>query len=492
LSRLGDLELGFVKAVAFALLAWVALCGTASADARKSQIWFEALAFDQRTDIQTWLVLTGHYDGVVDAAFGKGTYSALIDYARSADLPASGVLSSRALDRLEGEAEGASRRFGLQQVTESSVGLSLPVPLGLTPNRRELDGGVQYSNPDRSFVVELTRNEGGSLEAEYAARSARSGGRSINYAALKPDRFAIAGEENGHYFYTLQTRVGSDLVGFTLEWALDQFEVGSIVATYQVSNFDLVEVVRDAPQLAQQAAPASPAGRRVALIIANSDYDALPLANPRIDAGIVGPALARAGFDVTTVIDADLEEFDEALQAFEARANGADIALFYYAGHGFAVADGLNVQNILMATSADLDSTSARVLRSGGVSLEDITLGISRVAKTTLMFIDACRSDANARGTGRDGRVIPIVRDVGARNIFVGVSTRLGTTADDGVAGKGTAFARAFASHIAKPGTRIDDAFRDVRLEVEQESGDRQSPEIARIDLDAPIVLTPS
>ena len=105
----------------------------------------------------------------------------------------------------------------------------------------------------------------------------------------------------------LDVTVGdSGSVGFTLEWALDQFEAGSIVATYLVSNFSLVKAVPKQP-IPQEAAAVPHQGRRVALIIANSAYKGRPLANPKVDAGIVAPALTQAGFDVTTVIDANQE-----------------------------------------------------------------------------------------------------------------------------------------------------------------------------------------
>ena len=234
------------------------------------------------------------------------------------------------------------------------------------------------------------------------------------------------------------------------------------------------------------------AARRVALVIANSDYPQAPLANPKVDSGVVGPALEKAGFEVTTIVDADLDTFDEALQKFHADADGADVALFYFSGHGFAVADGLDLRTMLMSTSANLTSQSARVLRGGGISLEEITLDISSVAKTSLFFIDACRNDPKVRAVGGGTRIIPVVKDIGAKNIFIGLSTRLGSTASDGVPGEGTAFARAFADHIAEPGMRIEDQFREIRRQVEDETKRAQRPEIGRSDLDEDVILVAS
>src|SRR5690348_15116451 len=87
---------------------------------------------------------------------------------------------------------------------------------------------------------------------------------------------------------------------------------------------------------------AAHAERRVALVIGNGGYTAVPaLSNPPNDARDVGATLKGLGFDVETVIDADNAALDRAVQAFGRRANGAAIALLFYSGHGMQV-DGEN------------------------------------------------------------------------------------------------------------------------------------------------------
>ena len=67
------------------------------------------------------------------------------------------------------------------------------------------------------------------------------------------------------------------------------------------------------------------------------------------------------------VKNADFAQFDAALTRFAAKEEGADIALFYFAGHGFALAgDDLRPRNYLMTTSADMSATSDAVLRRDG------------------------------------------------------------------------------------------------------------------------------
>src|SRR6201995_4155218 len=80
------------------------------------------------------------------------------------------------------------------------------------------------------------------------------------------------------------------------------------------------------------------ADKRVALVIGNSAYGhARVLANPGNDAKLMSDTLLSLGFFVVgggAKLDLDKAGFDAALNEFEKELIGADVALFYYAGHG--------------------------------------------------------------------------------------------------------------------------------------------------------------
>jgi len=77
------------------------------------------------------------------------------------------------------------------------------------------------------------------------------------------------------------------------------------------------------------------AGRRVALVIGNSNYRHQGgLANPANDARAVAATLRQIGFAVSEGIDLNRRDMDDALVAFARAAETADDALVFYAGHG--------------------------------------------------------------------------------------------------------------------------------------------------------------
>ncbi len=134
------------------------------------------------------------------------------------------------------------------------------------------------------------------------------------------------------------------------------------------------------------ATPAE-AGRRVALVIGNSAYDNFPeLANPTHDADGIASTLRRIGFDVVVPKDnVDEREFVDLLSDFSATAEGADIALFYYSGHGLQYQS----ENYLLPIDAALKKSLS--LTHEAVPLNEVLQALS-IAHTALVFIDACRS----------------------------------------------------------------------------------------------------
>src|SRR5690606_18487251 len=97
---------------------------------------------------------------------------------------------------------------------------------------------------------------------------------------------------------------------------------------------------------------------------ANSNYNAVSaLPNPVADGRLVADSLRRAGFAVDLKIDVGKTALETALRAFSDRADGADVALIYYAGHGIE-AGGQNYLipvDAALARDRDLDVEATRL-----------------------------------------------------------------------------------------------------------------------------------
>ena len=135
---------------------------------------------------------------------------------------------------------------------------------------------------------------------------------------------------------------------------------------------------------------------RVALVIGNAKPTTSPdavLKNPGNDAEGMAEALGRLGFEVVLGTDLDQKGFLVKLKEYEKAARGADVALFFYAGHGLQVKG----KNWLMPIDAKLESDLD--LEFSAVRLDTVMGRMGGTKK--LVFLDACRNNPLARGLAR-------------------------------------------------------------------------------------------
>lgn len=223
---------------------------------------------------------------------------------------------------------------------------------------------------------------------------------------------------------------------------------------------------------------AAAAEKRVALVIGNSAYaHTTPLTNPLNDARDMVAALKRTGFDVVEALDADKLKLDGALRSFTDKLTNADVALFFYAGHGLQV----GAQNYLVPVDAKLDRE--RDLEFEAVKLDFVLrqMEIDREGKTTIVILDACRDNPLSRNLARSmgTRSAGIGRGLAAASTglgtFIAYSTQPGNVALDGD-GRNSPFTAALTKHIAVKGRNLPSTMIEVRKDVVAATAGRQVP----------------
>ncbi len=223
------------------------------------------------------------------------------------------------------------------------------------------------------------------------------------------------------------------------------------------------------------SAPAH-ASKRVALVIGNSAYKhATPLVNPKNDAEAVSAVLEELGFEVVTGIDLSHVGFAETVGKFRRKLQHADVALFFYAGHGLQV----NGQNYLAPVDSRLEDETALAFEA--VKLRTILSLMERRPRTNIVFLDACRDNplaqnlARSMGTrsGAIGRGLARVESgVGTLITF---ATQPGNVALDGDE-ENSPFTQSLVRHISTPGLDVALMIRRVRQDVIDLTGGRQIP----------------
>lgn len=210
-----------------------------------------------------------------------------------------------------------------------------------------------------------------------------------------------------------------------------------------------------------------PAGRRIALVIGNDRYSGpMVLQNARRDATAVAAELRGLGFQTTLVQDATRPQFDDALERFAGSLSAADIALFYYAGHGVQVKN----ENYLIPVDYTGSSEDGVVLR--GVGATKIQTMIAR-ARVSIVVLDACRNNPYAGTRSGGGGLAPPIEAVGT---LVAFATGAGQVASDNPGGTQGTFTGALLEALRVPGLSIQDIFKRTRQQVYTVTNGRQWP----------------
>src|SRR3954469_5881310 len=226
------------------------------------------------------------------------------------------------------------------------------------------------------------------------------------------------------------------------------------------------------------AQPAPPPERRIALVIGIGAYQSAPaLANPVSDARAVGESLRRLNFEVDEVYDADFRRLTRAVREFGIKAQRADAAVVYYAGHGVQAGR----ENYLLPTDTRLERE--RDLLYEAMPLELVLGEASQARKIGIVLLDACRNnpfvDRMSRSmsiAGRGSAAPGLARvDNVPRNTMVVLATKADQIAEDG-GGSHSPFAEALLEHLQIPGLELSLFFRSVRDTVLRATGNRQEP----------------
>ncbi len=220
------------------------------------------------------------------------------------------------------------------------------------------------------------------------------------------------------------------------------------------------------------------ADRRVAFVVGNGTYkNVQPLPNPAIDAKSMASVLRNVGFEVVEGTNLTRDKMTERLLEFGKKAQGADVALFFYAGHGIAISG----TNYLLPVDADIKSEMD--VKLGSAINIDLTLEQTMGdAKVKLVFLDACRDNPFAAKIKSNAATRSVNVQTGLAEMKSGEGTLIafatgpGQTALDGKEGTNSPFTRALIANITTPGVEIQQAMTKVRAQVNEETNKGQLP----------------
>lgn len=216
--------------------------------------------------------------------------------------------------------------------------------------------------------------------------------------------------------------------------------------------------------------------KRVALIFGNSNYsDAAHLGvNPINDARDIASTLRTLGFMVIIKTDANLSTMNDAIREFGRQNRDADVALFYFAGHGMQV----ERENYLLPIGVSIKDKNDVDFECVSVTTVQKIMETSNDNRLNLIVLDACRN--NPFRSWQRGGETGLADMTPPSGTLIAFATSPGSTASNG-SGQNGLYTGELIKQIKKP-QRIEDVFINTRVEVEKKTGGQQSPwELAKL-----------
>ncbi|MDB5225430.1 MAG: peptidase [Candidatus Adlerbacteria bacterium] len=230
------------------------------------------------------------------------------------------------------------------------------------------------------------------------------------------------------------------------------------------------------------------ADKRVALIIGNSEYTHTGnLSNPGNDARAMAKLLTDMGFTLVkgqALLNQSKSQFDDAVSKFGDLAQGAQVALFYYSGHGLQI----NGTNYLVPSDAPPLTTSN--FRTHYINASMI-MDTATESRSSLKFflLDACRNNPfnNKKSFGSSG----LAEMPAPTGTLISFASQPGTLADDGQAGGNSPYTEALLKSLRQPGRDPFRVINEAALEVVRKTKGEQQPWMAASAIDGSFYFTP-
>lgn len=208
--------------------------------------------------------------------------------------------------------------------------------------------------------------------------------------------------------------------------------------------------------------------RRIALVVGNGRYGEAPLRNPVNDARAMAATLRERGFEVLLRENATKQQMESAVADFGEKLTEGSTGLFFYAGHGMQV----NGRNYLVPVDAKITAEARVRLEALDVDAVLDQMQAAR-SKVNVVILDACRNNPFERRFRSAGGGLAQIN--APEGTLIAYATAPGKVAADGEGSNGL-YTQELLRALRTPGLKVEDVFKQVRINVSRASQGAQTP----------------
>jgi hypothetical protein len=164
---------------------------------------YGAMTEAERNALQSDLIWSGDYNGVVGAEFGDRAVTAIKAYQKRNGGKDTGILTSDERAKLAQAAKARQEQVGWRVVEDAGTGARLGIPTKLAPQAGQAKAGSRWQSGRGEVQIETFRVNapGTTLASVFEQQRKEPAERKVEYNVLRGDFFVISGLQGLKKFY---------------------------------------------------------------------------------------------------------------------------------------------------------------------------------------------------------------------------------------------------------------------------------------------------
>src|SRR5829696_19273 len=172
----------------------------------------------ERRALQSDLVWTGDYNGIISDDFGERSIAAVKSYQTRGGAAPTGILSAEQRTALAAAAKAKQEAAGWRVMDDTVTGARLAIPIKHAPQASASNSGTRWSSGRGEVQIETFRiaEPGTTLAAAFEQQKKEPANREVDYSVLRDGFFVISGLQGLKRFYARAHARDNEVRGFTI------------------------------------------------------------------------------------------------------------------------------------------------------------------------------------------------------------------------------------------------------------------------------------
>lgn len=197
---------------------------------------YAAMTLAERTAIQSDLVWTGDYAGIIDGDFGNRSLAAVRSFQKRNKGAETGILNPHERAQLAALSKARQDQAGWRMVDDSITGVRMGLPAKLVPQAGRGKDGARWASKEGDIEVQTFRFSGPAVTlASVAAQLRAAAERKVDYDVQRTEFFVLTGSQGAKKFYIRAHAQDHEVRGFTVLYDAEKDELMQPI-TVAVSN----------------------------------------------------------------------------------------------------------------------------------------------------------------------------------------------------------------------------------------------------------------